>query len=70
MVVPKWETVAWWPTFVALCTRFIDLDTPIYLRADKTLWKKPEWDTRIGILDGNRDLVFKTPSWKPKQHKV
>ena len=65
MVVPKLETVASWPIFVALCTRFIDLDTPSYLRADKTLWKKPELDPRIGILVGNRDLASKAPSGKP-----
>ena len=38
MVVPKLELCTWWPTFVALCVRFIDLVEPVYLRPDKTLW--------------------------------
>ena len=56
VVVPKWEASVWWPTFVGLCVRFIDLVDPVYLRPDKTLWKKPIWDTRIGILDGTRSV--------------
>ena len=58
MVVPKWEHAKWWPAFKALCRRFIDLDEAIYLKADGTLWDKPAWDTRIGVLDGTRRVPF------------
>ena len=54
MVVPKWEWAYWWPRFNAICVRLLDFEEAIYLKPDGTLWEKPRWDTRIGVLKGRR----------------
>ena len=56
-VVPKWELSKWWPRYCDLCRRHVDISEAVYLKPDMTLWKKPIWDTRIGILDGTRHTV-------------
>ena len=60
MVVPKWEHVQRWPLVCALCVRHLDLSEPIHLLPDKTLWKKPAWDTRIGVLECTRRIPAET----------
>ena len=54
VVVPKREDASLWPLSCDLCKRHLDIAEPIYLRPDKSLWKKPMRDTRIGIFDGIR----------------
>ena len=54
MVVHKWENIFWWKQITDFCIRHTDLTEAIYLQPDGTPWKKPIWDTRVGILDGSR----------------
>ena len=67
-VAPKWEFASWWPQYRNLCLRHIDLTEAVYLRPDRTPWKKPNWDTRIGILDWKRHTV-EPPTCKAEPHQ-
>ena len=67
VMVPKWIHTDWWPLYCDLYLRHIDMDEAIYLNPDKTLWKRPVWDTHIGILDGyaaqgNHPLARRPPA--------
>ena len=69
VVVPKWELASWWTLYHALSLRHIDLTEAIYLKPDKTLWKKPPWDTRIGIMYGSR-RTREPPSCQTPHHQT
>ena len=53
-VAPYWPTVDWWPLFDELCVKFIIYKVPVYLWPDGSVRDKPQWDTIIAILDGEK----------------
>ena len=53
-VIPDWPHAPWYPQWKKLCVRDVLYTVPIFLDAHSRLRPKPRWNTRIGILDGNR----------------
>ena len=54
MVVPDWEWTAWYSEWQALCEKGLLLTDPVYLDSAGRIRPKPRWNTRIGILNGQR----------------
>ena len=54
MVVPEWPSAPWYPLWTQLCVRAILFTNAVFLDQRGQLRPKPRWNTRIGILDGNR----------------
>ena len=53
-VIPEWPQAPWYPQWQRLCVRSVLYTIPVFLDAQGNLPPRPRWNTRIGILDGNR----------------
>ena len=53
-VVPDWPEVQWYSLYRRLFVRSIVVTEPLYLDNFGGLRPKPPWNTRIGIVDGNK----------------
>ena len=61
MVIPDCEWAPWYADWQALCEKSILLADPVYLDTQGRIRPKPRWDTRIGILNGQRQIADRSP---------
>ena len=54
MVIPDWPCAPWYDLWQQLCTRSVLFTDAVFLDDRGRLRSKPRWNTRIGLIDGNR----------------